>query len=107
MAPSSWPAPVPVGGGVPDIGGVLGAITCKLELSATSVWSTEDGVLLCISLDSPSLVVFSDALALFISAVFCVASLLLVLVLAGDPSGAVLTCSAAPCVQLNCARDPC
>ena len=32
VAPSSWPAPVPVGGGVPDIGGVLGAITCKLEL---------------------------------------------------------------------------
>ena len=31
VAPSSWPAPVPVGGGVPDIGGVLGAITCKLE----------------------------------------------------------------------------
>ena len=61
---------------MPDIGGVLGAITCKMELSATSVWSAEDGVLLCISLDSPSLVVFSDALALFISAVFCVASLL-------------------------------
>ena len=55
VALSSWPAPVPVGEGVPDIGGVLGAITCKLELSATSVWSTKDGVLLCISLDSPLL----------------------------------------------------